>query len=139
MGYRRKEPPDQVLGQNLRQLMKREKTMRSAADNMGIHHDLLSTYVNGYAMPRLDNLLLICQYFQVDARIAHMPLDQIECTKHKVMDAAVKTYSKSAHYRVDEPSWRSAVRRIMVELDCYDEFAKRVDRVRGPKGKRYDN
>ncbi|MGH1330582.1 MAG: helix-turn-helix domain-containing protein [Paracoccaceae bacterium] len=66
-----------VFAENLRLLLRGHPSVAQVCREIGINRTQFNRYLSSEAFPRPDVLSLICNYFEVDARILLEPLDQI--------------------------------------------------------------
>lgn len=64
-----------VFGQNLRALCRRHSSQANVAQKLGIGRVQFQRYLNGESFPKPNLLKIICDFFDVDARILTEPLD----------------------------------------------------------------
>ncbi|MDA7966971.1 helix-turn-helix transcriptional regulator [Ruegeria sp.] len=67
-----------MFGANLRRLSDSYPTVSALCRELGINRTQFNRYLSGESFPRPEVLDRICRFFQVDARILLVPLDQIE-------------------------------------------------------------
>lgn len=65
-----------IFGRNLRKLVEQKGTISSVSSELGINRTQLNRYLNSEAFPRPDTLTLICDFFNVDARILNEELPE---------------------------------------------------------------
>ncbi len=67
-----------MFGRNLRALCAPYRSVSDLCRQLGINRTQFNRYLSGESFPRPDVLHLICQFFDVDARILLEPLEQLD-------------------------------------------------------------
>lgn len=68
-----------IFGANLRKLVdRRGDSVAQTCRDLGINRTQFNRYKGGESHPRPDVLWRICEFFDVDARVLHYPLEQLE-------------------------------------------------------------
>ncbi len=68
----------EMFGRNLRQLCAPYRSVSDLCRQLGINRTQFNRYLSGESFPRPDVLHLICQFFDVDARVLLEPLDKLD-------------------------------------------------------------
>jgi transcriptional regulator with XRE-family HTH domain len=68
-----------IFGSNMRDLIDRSgQQVAPLCRKLGINRTQFNRYLYSQSHPRPDVLWKICQFFEVDARILHQPLHELE-------------------------------------------------------------
>ncbi|MCM2562387.1 helix-turn-helix domain-containing protein [Lutimaribacter sp. EGI FJ00015] len=70
-----------VFGENLRTLTSTYPSVTALCRTLGVNRTQFNRYLSGESFPRPDILARICAFFDVDARILLIPLDQLEMSE----------------------------------------------------------
>ena len=82
-----------VFGKNLRVLAHRYPSVSDLSRQLGINRTQLNRYLSGDSFPRPDVLALICDFFEVDARILLEPVEEINRpTRDPVANAYLRDF-----------------------------------------------
>ena len=106
-----------MFGANLKHLSGSYPTVSALCRELGINRTQFNRYLSGESFPRPEVLDRICRFFQVDARILLVPLDEIEPAPSHPAATALDGFLAPHHEQTLPPGFYHAT-----EADPEDPF-----------------